>query len=77
MTGEVKLLKKMEKNIVTFDDLRDGEGLVNKNGVRIRVGTKCYLHFSVSGLVLPNPEANWPPEMKGEIRRFHLSAEEI
>ena len=76
VTGEVKLFEKMEENLVPLDLLGVGEGIVSRDGVRLKTGHRSYLHFTISGFVLSNCAANWPP-ITGRVGKFRLVAEEI
>ena len=76
MTGEVKLLERMRINYVSFKDLVVGQGIINTDGVRIKIREDRYLHF-LDGKISSNDKGNWPCKPIGEIKKFHLIAKEI
>lgn len=77
MTGEVKLMEEDIENSVLFDNLVIGEGIVSKDGARIKVKYNSYLHFQQDGTVAFNPIESTPSFLKGRIVKFRLIAEEI
>ncbi len=77
LTGEVKLLSEVKENLVTFDSLEIGEGVVSNTGVRIKAKHNAYLHFTAHGLVFLNCKTNWPRQTIERVGKFRLVAEEI
>ena len=83
MNGEVRTLKEKRNTTVQFSDLVTGEGVTgrgrpyNQNGLRIKISSTHYVHFSLQGKIFLNKSPYWPKAMTGKVRKFKLIAEEV
>ena len=76
MTGKVETTKESHKQTFLFDNLADGEGVVNNISTRVRMNARHYIQFikGIAFICYPN---DWPDAVTGRKTNFELVAREI
>ncbi len=77
MIGKV-VVKTRTPDIIKFTNIGIGQGVIERNEVRLKIDSTSYLHFFGTDTSVEALKAMyWPENLSGQVRRFRLIAEEI